>query len=444
MHVDPITRADLNLFHAEERFSVFHRLNYTITDGGREEFRGLFERPLSDRSQIEARQHLLQQIGHQLQQWPGHVTNGTLHAVEKWLEYPLDPIGETNVSLGNLFYRWLHPADYSMIRYSLPHLLDFYDGCQQVLRILGAFDGNNPLQQELRQFRYLLQQTGLSRLSVGKKKVGDHYLLTLQLARLTRTENRKELAELVSLYYQLDAWYAMAKATKELNLTFPVFRDEEMPFLRTQQLTHLQLENPVGYDLELGPANRLLFLTGANMAGKSTLIKSIGIAVYLAHLGMGVPAQKMELSLFEGLLSNVTITDNVVKGESYFFNEVQRIKKTLEHMMDGRKWLVLIDELFKGTNVEDARRCSLAVIQGIIQLPNALTLLSTHLYEIGASLQQEPSILFRYFETEVRPDALHFSYQLKEGISEDRIGYRILEREGVTDLLQQIQRNIGS
>jgi len=442
MHVDPITRADLNLFHPEERFSIFHRLNFACTDGGREELRRLFENPLSNRQHIEARQHLLQQIAQQLEKWPNRVTNGTLHAVEKWLEYPLDPIGESYASLGNLLYRWLHPADHSMICYSLPHLIDLYEGCQQILELLMAVGTDSPLQQERTRLHHLLQRSNLNRLACGKEKARDTYLLGLQLARLTRTENRNELIELVNLYYQLDAWYAMAKATHALNLTFPVFRDSEIPFLLTEQLTHIQLENPVGYDLELGVSNRLLFLTGANMAGKSTLIKSVGIAVYLAHLGMGVPARRMELSFFEGLLSNVTITDNVEKGESYFFNEVQRIKKTLEHMMDGRKWLVLIDELFKGTNVEDARRCSLAVIQGIIHLPNALTLLSTHLYEIGESLHSESAILFRYFETEVRPDSLHFSYQMKEGVSADRIGYRILEREGVTDLLRQIQRNI--
>jgi DNA mismatch repair ATPase MutS len=236
----------------------------------------------------------------------------------------------------------------------------------------------------------------------------------------------------------------MARATQELQLTFPIFRESDTPYFITQQLTHIQLDEPVGYDLQLDKHHRLLFLTGANMAGKSTLIKSIGIAVYLAHLGMGVPARYMELSVFDGLLSNVTISDNIVRGESYFFNEVQRVKKTLEHMMDGRKWLVLIDELFKGTNVEDARRCSLAVIQGIVHLPKALTILSTHLYEIADSLQQESGILYRYFETEVKPDTLHFSYQLKEGVSQDRIGYRILEREGVAALLQKIQRNIDS
>lgn len=444
MYVDPITRADLHLFHPEENYSVFHRLDFTSTDGGRNQLRYLFEHPLRDRKNIEARQRLIKRIGEHVHQWPTQVTNGTLHAVEKWLDYPLDPIGPTPASLPNLLYRWLHPADHSMIRYSLPHLFSLYEGCSQIHHLLSGLEEKGPLQADLHRLDHLLHRSGLHRLQEGRRMGGTAYLASLQLARLTRTENRDEVWELVELYYRFDAWFSMAKATIEWNMSFPVFLEREHPLIRTVQLTHLQLKEPVGYDLQLGDPERLLFLTGANMAGKSTLIKSIGIAVYLAHLGMGVPAREMELTLFDGLLSNVNSTDNIVKGESYFFNEVQRIKKTLEHMIDGRRWLVLIDELFKGTNVEDARRCSLAVIQGVVRLPQALTLLSTHLYEIGASLTAESGILFRYFETEVRPDALHFSYQLKEGVSEDRIGYRILEREGVTAILDQIQRNIES
>ena len=81
--------------------------------------------------------------------------------------------------------------------------------------------------------------------------------------------------------------------------------------------------------------------------------------LFLAHLGMGVPANKMKLTLFDGLLSNINVVDNIAKGESYFFNEVQRIRKhTPEKINDEKKWLVLIDELFKGTNVQDAMKCS--------------------------------------------------------------------------------------
>ena len=172
------------------------------------------------------------------------------------------------------------------------------------------------------------------------------------------------------------------------------------------------------------------------MAGKSTFIKAVGSAVYLAHLGMGVPAEEMRLTLFNGILSNINVVDNIVKGESYFFNEVQRIKNTIIKINDGKKWLVLIDELFKGTNVQDAMKCSSTVIKGLIKIKSSLFILSTHLYEIGEELKAYPNISFRFFETNVKEDQLEFNYQLKEGISNDRLGYLILRREKVVDLLE--------
>lgn len=174
------------------------------------------------------------------------------------------------------------------------------------------------------------------------------------------------------------------------------------------------------------------------MAGKSTFIKALGVAVYLAHLGIGVPAKSFKLSFFDGILSNIHVMDNIVKGESYFFNEVQRIKNTIEKISDGKKWLILIDELFKGTNMEDAMKCSKTVIEGLNKSRNALFVLSTHLYEIGGSLQQHDNMIFRYFETSVVKDQLMFSYQLKDGVSSDRLGYLILRREGVIDMLNEI------
>jgi DNA mismatch repair ATPase MutS len=203
-------------------------------------------------------------------------------------------------------------------------------------------------------------------------------------------------------------------------------------------LYHILLPAPTPYDVHLSPESNFLFLTGANMAGKSTLIKSVGSAVFLAHVGMGVPAQQMKLTLFDGLLSNINVEDNIAKGESYFFNEVQRVKNTVQKINDGKKWLVLIDELFKGTNVQDAMKCSLTVIKGLIRIKNSLFILSTHLYEIGEELKQYPNISFRYFETNVTDDQLEFSYQLKEGISNDRIGYVILKREKVVEMLEKL------
>src|SRR5690606_954122 len=235
--------------------------------------------------------------------------------------------------------------------------------------------------------------------------------------------------ELIEIYSRLDAWYSMAVAVKTFNLSFPEFVEQDSPIVEAKDLYHILLPNPVAYDLHLDPEHNFVFLTGANMAGKSTLIKALGSAVFLAHIGMGVPATKMRLTRFDGLLSNINVVDNIAKGESFFFNEVQRIKNTIEKINDGKKWLVLIDELFKGTNVQDAMKCSLTVIRGLIKIKNSLFILSTHLYEIGEELKHYPNISFRYFETDVQNEQLRFSYQLREGISNDRIGYVILKRE---------------
>lgn len=174
------------------------------------------------------------------------------------------------------------------------------------------------------------------------------------------------------------------------------------------------------------------------MAGKSTFIKAVGISVYLAHLGMGVPAREMKVSLLDGIVSNIQITDNLIKGESFFYNEVQRIKNTIEKINTGFKWLILIDELFKGTNQEDAVRCSTAVMEGLRKNKNCLFIISTHLYEIGESLRKYSNIQFNYFETSLSAGELSFSYQLKPGISNDRLGYLILKKEGVLDLLDKL------
>jgi DNA mismatch repair ATPase MutS len=230
----------------------------------------------------------------------------------------------------------------------------------------------------------------------------------------------------------------MAKANKLLSLQPPEILETQEPVISAKGLWHVMLKDPVSYDMEMHPEQNFVFLTGANMAGKSTLIKSVGIAVYLSHLGMGVPAQQMELTLFEGILSNINVEDNITKGESYFFNEVKRIKETLTRINDGKRWLVLIDELFKGTNIQDAMKCSLAVIEGLVKFRNGLFILSTHLYEIGEELKKHPSISFKYFETILEGEQLHFSYQLKDGISQDRMGYLILKKEGVIALLDTI------
>jgi DNA mismatch repair ATPase MutS len=254
----------------------------------------------------------------------------------------------------------------------------------------------------------------------------------------TRMRFKTAAMDLIDIYNRLDAWYSMAMAIERHGLSFPVFVEEEGPYLEAGSMYHLLLPAPVSYDVRLDRDSNFLFLTGANMAGKSTFIRSVGVAVFLAHMGMGVPAASMRLSLFDGILSNINVMDNISKGESYFFNEVQRIRDTLTKISGKTKWLVLIDELFKGTNMQDAMKCSTTVIRGLVRIRTSLFILSTHLYEIGEELKVYPNITFKYFETSVKDDQLEFSYQLKDGVSNDRLGYLILKREKVVEMLEKL------
>jgi DNA mismatch repair ATPase MutS len=190
---------------------------------------------------------------------------------------------------------------------------------------------------------------------------------------------KNALDELIEIYSQLDAYLSLAIATQRYQLHFPEFKSMNGPFIQATDLFHIQLPTPVPYNVTITPQSNFVFLTGANMAGKSTFIKAVGLCVYLEHLGMAVPAASLQLSFFNGLISNINLTDSLTQGESYFFKEVQRIKNTIEKITDVHYWLVLIDELFKGTNQQDAVKCSISVIEGLRKIKNSLFILSTHL-----------------------------------------------------------------
>lgn len=438
MQIDKTSFNDISIFHHEEEFSIFHKLNFTRTVGGSEWLRKFFTEPHDDLKKITGTQKVIRTFMEHVNDWPTDISNGTILVMEKFMEYALDPISEAPASLNNIFYKWLHSEDYAMVKYSVPHFADFYRGIRKISELLEEVDLPIHIKIYLDRISGILKEGPLQRLANTEPATRFSRSQNLYYAFHLRGRYKTNTLELIDTYSRLDAWYSMAVAVKTYHLSFPEFIEQESPMVDAKGLYHLLLPAPVAYDLQMNPEHNFLFLTGANMAGKSTLIKSIGAAVFLAHIGMGVPAAAMKLTVFNGLLSNINVVDNIAKGESFFFNEVQRIKNTIEKITDGKKWLVLIDELFKGTNVEDAMKCSLTVIKGLIKIKNSLFILSTHLYEIGEELKDYPNISFRYFETNVNNDQLEFSYQLKEGISNDRIGYVILKREKVVDMLDKL------
>ena len=247
---------------------------------------------------------------------------------------------------------------------------------------------------------------------------------------------------LISHYARIDAWRSIALATRSNNWVFPELKEDTTLCFEAQGLYHPLLETPVAYDVDFSEQRNFLLLTGANMSGKTTFMRAIGVTALLAHIGMGVPAHKLKISMLEGIVTNMQVEDNLLLGESYFFAEVQRMKMTAGKLVQKLPHLVLMDELFKGTNVHDAYECTRAVVDGLLQRPEHMMILSTHLYEVAQHFKEKKEIIFAYFVTQMQEDgSYNFTYELRQGISNDRIGYRILQKEGVLDLLHQKSKN---
>ena len=337
MQIDNITFNDLSIFHQEEEFSLFHRLNFTQTIGGKDWLVRFFSEPLADLSKITEVQSILQCIGARELQWPQDITNGTIMVIEKFYEAPIDTIPETPNLLNAVNYQLLHTPDFSLVRYTVGHFADFVRGFMELAKVFDNEETPPTLRLYVQRAASLISNEAMSKLAATPKGAKLTPVQTIYFGNYIRSRFKNAARELIDIFGRLDAWYSMAKAVKVHHLSFPVFTASPQAALDAKGLYHLLLPAPVAYDVALQHKQNFLFLTGANMAGKSTFIKSVGAAVYLAHLGMGVPARSMQLTLFDGILSNINVVDNIVRGESYFFNEVQRIKNTINKINDSKK-----------------------------------------------------------------------------------------------------------
>lgn len=434
MQIDKTTLQDLSIFNSEEEYSIFHHLNFTQTTEGKSILKQILAKPLSSIAAIEDTQQTIQFLINVHHQVPKIITNGTLMVIEKFYLTPLESYPHPAKAINTKVYKYFSKPDFFLTKYSVEHFIDFVKGLHEINKILQAAKCKK-IRSWVNSITSILQKQIIQQiLQENKHELSD--VSVLKYASFFRNDFKNSCQELTEIYSTIDAYLSLAIATENFGYSFPKFIESKEPLIESIDLYHPLLQKPVSYSFNLKKDLNFLFLTGANMAGKSTFIKSTGIAVYLAHLGMSVPAKSLQLSFFDGLLSNIQIADNIVKNESFFYNEVQRIKNTVLKINDNKKWLILIDELFKGTNIHDAMKCSITVIDGLQKRKNGLYILSTHLYEIAEQLIDYKNIQFKFFETNIKNNEMEFSFQLKDGISDDRLGYMILEKEGVVDLLK--------
>jgi DNA mismatch repair ATPase MutS len=272
---------------------------------------------------------------------------------------------------------------------------------------------------------------------LGSRGSASNYLA---LDQLTRGPAKEILTEIVSGLGVVEAMWSIGVATAENGWSYPTTGTR----LQARGLVHPFLRGDgVSNDIDLNDAVRVCFVTGPNMAGKSTFLKAVAIALLLGHIGCGVPARSMEFRPVGTLFSSVQIADNLSAGESFYLAEVRRIRSLAAALREHGSLVAVIDEPFRGTNVHDAAEATLAVISRLLEHDGALVFVASHLAEIVPAFVNDRRVRLLHFAADVSSDEPAFDYRLREGISTQRLGMVLLKREGVLELLEPAEARVA-
>ena len=256
----------------------------------------------------------------------------------------------------------------------------------------------------------------------------------VEAMQLLASLDEREITLFWEFFFQFEAYHAIAKAIRKHQFTFPTFTKREF---QIDDFYHPLVEKPVKNSLRLQPGENTVLLTGPNMSGKSTLLKSVGLCVYLAHVGVAVPAASCSLPYFDTVVIAINVKDDLQRGYSHFMAEVRNLKNVLQQASEGKKCFAVFDELFKGTNIDDAQEITLSTINGLAKFSNSLFFISTHLLHLEEQITRQPGNIIKCFiECRLEEGLPTFTYRLLPGWSTVKIGKILFEAEGLTKLLE--------
>ena len=208
---------------------------------------------------------------------------------------------------------------------------------------------------------------------------------------------------------------------------YPTISQEGGLEIRAGRHPLIMPDEVVANDVDVVPHARLWVITGPNMAGKSTLLRMVGVNCLLGQLGTAVSAEAMTMMPMR-LLTDLSVRDNLARHESYFLAEVRHLKRMVEPSDDPVPILGLIDEPFRGTNSEEQVAASLAVVDHLIRLPHFI-LLATHEHRLTQLAEQRPTARNHHFHEQLGEQGMVFDYRLRPGPATARNALDVLVRE---------------
>jgi hypothetical protein len=256
-----------------------------------------------------------------------------------------------------------------------------------------------------------------------------YHLHTLRSFIAWKKENGAALEHWMEVIGEFDKLQSLANFSyNNRDFAFPTLNANfEISF---SNLSHplLNENTRVGNDVNFQPQS-FMILTGSNMSGKSTFLRSLGINMVLTGIGAAVCADKANVHPLPILVS-MRLSDSLSDSESYFYAEIKRLKLIMDKLENNRAF-VLLDEILRGTNSDDKRNGTIEVVKKMIA-KNAIGAIATHDIEVCLTTNEYPNQLINNcFEVEIINDDLHFDYKLREGICKNKSATFLMKKMGV-------------
>lgn len=258
-----------------------------------------------------------------------------------------------------------------------------------------------------------------------------------QLQEIVRIERWKvrygqHISEWLETVGELDALCSLGIfAYNHPQYTYPELTEKPFCFLATQMGHPLMPASQcVKNDATIPSRPFFLIITGANMAGKSTYLRTIGVNYLLACIGAPVCCERLKLYPNQ-LITSLRTSDSLSDNESYFFAELKRLKRIIDLLNQGQQLFIILDEILKGTNSMDKQKGSFDLIRQFMQL-KANGIIATHDLLLGSLIKQFPEEIRNYcFEADIKENELTFSYKLREGVAQNMNACFLMKKMGI-------------
>lgn len=462
---------DLDVFGPH---SLFHLLNRTTTIHGKAALEKILKHPLENAEDIlqyqQAVNHLSgQTTQRQLLTAQGLVheeNNGNLYSIREWLQMK----EQAGSSVYLKYLRWVLPAYnvgsllYYLSSGYLPTLLvgisvsilftlnylqrintqhrliskkqQILNQYAAILQIWSTVDSGSSVKiKELKEWSANAAQAIKSlsnlagffdqRLNMLVASLGNMIFMydiqCLLFLEKWKTAHKEDFEKWVHCVGDMECLNSLATfAFNNPSFCYPVLKDKDLHLLASQ-IAHplIPAAQRIPNDMEIGFQEQLQLITGSNMSGKTTFLRTIGINLLMAQCGLPVCAQSFVFSPMH-ILSCVRVSDSLQEHTSYFMAELKKLQQIIQYLQTGKPSLVLIDEILRGTNSEDKSHGSEQFIHKLLQF-NCLALFATHDLSLSKMESANPGRIRNYcFESLIEKDELIFDYKLHSGVAQNR------------------------